>query len=227
MKKLNINTESGKIKNVIRESNASKNILFFYKYRDFELMYVDILTVLSVFPIASINQIQELSRLHHKYVPNIYKLRQYGCIKIYLSTHPYYDIKKEMLPNFYEKGIIIESMDHIKDIYKGAVFDMPKFIKISLAQLRRKTKTPYSVNNKTIIVEMTDKGRLLLQKYIELYTKFFNVPEERFTINRDILGLFKKSVDELKPMVQKDDITQIMFRNADNRRAEKLEQSSM
>ena len=98
------------------------------------------------------------------------------------------------------------------------VFDMPKkWVKISLAQLTRKTKTPYSVNNKAVIVEITDKGRLLLQQYIKLYSTFFNIPEERFIINRNILGLFNKSVDELKPLVQKYDILKLILKNADNR----------
>ena len=81
--------------------------------------------------------------------------------------------------------------------------------KIALAQLKRKTKTPYRVNNKTIIVEITDKGRLLLKKYIKLYSTFFNIPVESFTINKNILGLFNKSVDELKTIVQKYDILAI------------------
>ena len=34
----------------------------------------------------------------------------------------------------------------------------------------------------------------------------FNIPEETFIINRNILGLFNKSVDELRKLVQKYDI---------------------
>ena len=94
---------------------------------------------------------------------------------------------------------------------------MLKFKKISLSQLPRKTKTPYRVNNRAIIIEITDKGRLLLKKYIKLYSTFFNIPEEKLTINRKVLGLFTKSVDELKKIVQKDDIATLMFANADSR----------
>ena len=83
--------------------------------------------------------------------------------------------------------MIIESIAHIKEVYNGAVFDLKKFKKISLAQLRRKTKTPYRINNKIILVEITDKGRLLLKKYIILYS-MFSIPEEYFTISKNVIG---------------------------------------
>jgi hypothetical protein len=219
LNRFDINTERGKLKNVIVKRIASSNIHFFYRYRDTEVMYMDILTVLSVFPIISINQIEELADIAHRYVPRFFQLEKYGCIKVYDYGDPEYDTKKLSLPNLYEKGMIIESMLHIEELSKGAVFDMKKWRKIALAQLRRKTKTPYRINNKAIILEITDKGRLLLEKYVILYSTFFNIPVERFTINKNILGLFNKSVDELKKIVQQYDILALMAQNVINRNA--------
>jgi hypothetical protein len=211
------NTERGKLRNKIAEKRASKTLHFFKKYRDAPLMHIDILTVLSVFSIVSMRNIKDLCQLHYRYTIRILNLEKCGCIKLYFNGDEEYSNKKLLLPNLYEKGMIIESMDHIKDIYNGAVFELNTFKKISLSQLPRKTKTPYRIPNSTIIIEITDKGRLLLKKYIKLYSTFFSIPEEKLTINKNVLGLFTKSVDELKKIVQKDDIAILMFANADSR----------
>ena len=105
-------------------------------------------------------------------ITEIQKQECTGCIKIYKNSDPEYEEKKLLLPNLNEKGMIIESMEHIKELSNGAVFDMKKWRKISLAQLRRKTKTPYRINNKTIIVEITDKGRLLLKNILNYIQSF-------------------------------------------------------
>jgi hypothetical protein len=224
LSKFDTNTERGKVQNTLWKKRASRNILFFYKYRDKELVYIDVLTILSVFPIISIRQIEDLGAFNHRFTSKLFELETIGCLKIYFFGHEEYDNKKLLLPNLYEKGMIIESMDLIKEIYNGAVFDMPKFRKISLAQLRRKTKTPYRVNNRTVIVEVTNKGKLLLNKYSDMYRIYFGI--KIGTIDTKFLGLFTKSVDELKKIIQKDDILSIMAQNAANRNEKKYSHSN-
>jgi hypothetical protein len=56
-----------------------------------------------------------------------------------------------------------------------------------------------------------------LRKYIKLYSRFFDIPDNALTIDKTILGLFNKSVDELKEIVQENDIRDIMIKNKDSR----------
>lgn len=219
--KFNTETERDKLRYAIwkKQYNISRSIssVFHRHYRDLDIIHINILSLLLQFSVISIRQIEELGGFHHRFKTIIFKLEEYGCVKIYFSGSEEYSSKKEMLPNLYEKGMIIESIAHIKELYNGAVFDMKKWKKISLAQLRRKTKTPYRTKNSTIIVEITDKGGLLLKKYIGLYSRFFNVPKDELTINKNVIGLFAKSVDELKAIVQKEDLLVLMIQNAHNR----------
>ena len=220
--KFNTDTEMGKLQDALwkQQYNISRSInsVFHKEKRNQDIIPINILSLLSIFPVVSLRQINELASMQYNIIiTEIQKLKCTGCIKIYKNSDFEYEEKKLLLPNLYEKGMIIESMEHIKELSKGAVFDMKKWRKIALAQLRRKTKTPYRINNKAIILEITDKGRLLLKKYIKLYSTFFNIPEERFTIGKNVLGLFNKSVDELKKIVQQYDILALMAQNVINR----------
>ena len=84
----------------------------------------------------------------------------------------------------------------------------------------RKTKTPYRINNKTILIELTDKGRLPSQKYLKLFSNFFDFLLENISeMDNVVYGLFTKSVEELKEMVREKDIIELILMNKANREA--------
>ncbi len=222
--KLNTGAERDKLRYAIWKEvhNISRSInsVFHHHYRDSDIIHINILSLLLQFSVISIRQIEELGGFHHRCKTIIFKLEEYGCVKIYFSNTEEYSSKKEILPDLYEKGLIIESLGDIEELFNGAVIDMKKCEKIEVAKRPRKRKIPYGVNNKVVIVEITDKGRLLLKRYRELYSRFFNIQIENLTIDKNILGLYAKSITELKKMVNKDeyDVLALMIQRAHNRK---------
>jgi hypothetical protein len=85
---------------------------------------------LSIFPVVSLRQINELASIRHDIIiTEIHELERTECIKIYQNNDFEYEEKKLLHPNLYENGMIIESLAHIKELYNGAVFDLKKFKK--------------------------------------------------------------------------------------------------
>ena len=76
---------------------------------------------MSIFGLVSLRQIKELASMRYNIIiTEIQKQECTGCIKIYKNSDFEYEEKKLLLPNLYEKGMIIESMEHIKELSNGS-----------------------------------------------------------------------------------------------------------
>ena len=117
--KFNTDTERGKLQEALwkQQDNISRSInsIFHKDYRDQDIISINLLSLLSIFAVVSLRQIKELASMQYDIIiTEIQKQECTGCIKIYKNSDSEYEEKKLLLPNLYEKGMIIESMGHIK-----------------------------------------------------------------------------------------------------------------
>ena len=178
--KFDSNTQGGKLQFTIwkqrNEVFKSINSIFSTTYQDFDLFCINTLSILTLFPILTLNQLRVLSFFHYKILTKLYYLEKIQLIKLYRKNHQEYQEKKLLLPNFIEKGMIIEALEDIKNLIENnAVYEIDKFNKIALAQLKRKSNTPYRIPDTAILVELTNKGRILLKKLIAIYEYSFSI----------------------------------------------------
>ena len=223
--KFNTDSEIGKIQYAIwkKQTDFSKSIttIFHRYYRDLDIIRINLLSLLIIFPVVSFGQVKDLASFQHVNIIVIHNLQRAACVNIYNKFSSEYEIKKLLLPNLCEKCQIIESLRRIKAINDGTIFDIKAFREITTSQLARKTNTPYSINNRAVLIEITAKGKLLLEKYLFMYSHYFNakIPDTVEGLKKQIQveGLFSKSVEELKEMARKDDILELILKNRKNK----------
>ena len=217
--KFNTDTQRGKLQHAIwknhREISNSINNIFQKENNDKDITIMSILSLLIIFPVLTRYNIKFLCQINPR--SNVLDmLKNKNCVRFYNQKDPEFQIKKISLPNLYEKEQIIECINCINSIYNGAYIDIKKINEIIFAQKeRRKNKYPLKIHNNITIIEITDKGKTLLRKYLDFYSNLGiinNVDKLRNKLKNDS-GLLSKSIDELKHIVNEKDIIDIIVRS--------------
>ena len=85
--KFNTDIERGKLQRAIRKKrdNFSKSIkqIFHKSHRDLDIIRINLLSLLEIFPVVSLRQLKGLTSFQHGHILQIHKLQRAGCVNSY------------------------------------------------------------------------------------------------------------------------------------------------